>query len=84
MVSSCLSWWSVVHLPKFGSQCEELCENYKNQKSFGILETPVILMPKTILGPRLGNERNPTFNSRLRDSCSSVRTALWVPHLKQF
>ena len=31
MVSSCI-FLVVVHLPKFGSQCEELRENHKNQK----------------------------------------------------
>ena len=34
----------VIHLPDFGSQCEELRENYKIQSE--VLETPVILMPK--------------------------------------
>ena len=43
MVGSCL--FSVfVHLPNFGSQCEEPCENYKFKSD--ILEAPVILMPE--------------------------------------
>ena len=34
----------VAHLPKFGGQSEEPCENYEDQSD--ILETPIILMPE--------------------------------------
>ena len=58
----------VVHLPEFGSQCEEPCGNYKIKSD--VLETPVILMPD------LWDLRQRRMTRRMTIPCGRGRVAI--------